>query len=91
MAEAKNMSGHGAWIKFNVVLRSLPQVARIAQQIMHLVRLMGGEPQPLQPEFYPAGVCMVGIEVHHHHDHVSSVLGVFAITEELVIIGIVKL
>src|SRR5713101_3926361 len=90
-AELEDVSRSTAGIQFHIITGPLPEVARIAEQFVHLIRLLGVESEDLEREVHPTGVGMVGVEVHHDQDHVRAVCGALTVTDELIIIDGMKM
>src|SRR4029077_3286912 len=63
--ESEHMRGRALRVKHDVVMPAPPDVALLAQEIMHLVRLLGIELQCVDVEVHPSGLRLVRVEVHH--------------------------
>ena len=66
----EDMSGDKLWVEFNVVPGFLPEITGVAQEVMHLVRLLRINIQVIKRELYPAGLSVMRIEVHNHQNNV---------------------
>src|SRR5215218_30449 len=79
------------WIQRDVMIRTLPSVARACQQIMRLEGLIRRYSELFGRQMQPAGLRMKGIEIYRHQDDVVQVFCCFAIREQLVVVSRVKL
>src|SRR3712207_5998079 len=66
----EDMSGHDVRIQLYVVPCAAPRIARVAQKIMYLVRLVFAETQRLQIHLDPRVVRMLHVHVDDREDHV---------------------
>src|SRR5579875_1700655 len=85
-AHAKNVSGHFLWIELHVIVRALPEVAILGDQIVHLIFLMRFQLKIVQRKIKPAGLPVMGIEVDDDHDDVRTILAHFAVGNDLIVV-----
>src|ERR1700735_3197518 len=63
--QPEHMRGHALRVEHDVVIPAAPDVALLAQQIMHLVGLLGIEFQRAHIHVHPPGLRLMRVEVHH--------------------------
>src|ERR1700716_4357576 len=89
-AHAPPQSEYVRWcaqrVEHDVVMPSPPDVTLVAQQIVHLVRLLGIECQRLDVEVDPPGLRLMRVEVHHGQDDVAGGGVYFQVGDQLLVI-----
>src|SRR5262245_34318456 len=73
-------------IELDIIAGSSPEIARIAEQFVHLIGVVSLKAERLQREINPPSVGMMGIEVDNDQDNVSAVCSALAVTNQLLII-----
>ena len=69
-------------VQLDEIPGTLPDVAVAVHDVVHLQRLIRGDPEPVEIEIDPAGLMVTGVETHHRHHDVGQILGGLAVAEE---------
>src|SRR5262245_47472998 len=88
--DTEYMGGHVGRIELNEVMGAAPNIVRIREQIVQLVRLAGVQFEVLQRKVQPTRLWVLWIEVHHHQDYIAQIVGVLAETDQLRIVHRMK-
>src|SRR3954471_4474938 len=86
---AEDVRGKEARIQLYEVAPAAPAIARLAEEIVYLEGLVGGDAERRRIDVDPGRVCVRDVEVHHHQH--GTVLRPLGVTEYLIIVGRVKL
>ena len=73
-------------VQFHVVPGSVPPVARSSQQVVNLEALVRRKAQPGHVQLDEAPLPVLGIQVHHNHNRVASVLIPLAEAEQRLVV-----
>ena len=87
----ENVPGERCRTQFDVVTRSMPQVALAGEQIFCLVGAVVRNLQLIQWQSHIAELGVMRIEIDDHQDEVGAVVGLLAVADKLVVVGKVKL
>src|SRR4030095_8792185 len=85
-SQAENVGWHHLGMQLDIVPRFMPDIARVAEFIMHLGGLCWIKSQGIEREPDPATMHVIGTQVQHHEDNVGSVCSTLAVAEEFRII-----
>ena len=61
--------------KLHVVGRALPQKPAFAEQVMHLKRVTGVQPDRAQIDGEPTRLSVKAVKIHHDNDYARKVVG----------------
>src|SRR5687767_7458510 len=89
--DTENVRGRVRGVKRNEVARTLPEIARAGEEVVHLIRLLGAYAQVGEFQGQPPRVRVMGIQVHDHQHRVGAVLAALAVGNEGVVVDRVKL
>src|SRR5580765_3319352 len=68
--QAEYVGGHRTGVEGDVVAGSVPEIASAAEEVVRLIRVGGIDPECLERNLHVAGLRVMGVEVHHHDQHV---------------------
>lgn len=77
-------------IQLDIIARAIPQIAAASEKIMHLESLMRIQTKLIKLERHMAGTGMMRIEIHNAYERVGPVAGLFAVADDIIMIGVVK-
>jgi hypothetical protein len=89
-AQTENVTWDRLWVELDIVFRSMPQVARIAEKVVNLVRSGFINAEVRHGQRKPSAVDVMGVEVDHHQDDVGQILGCLGVADELFVIDGMK-
>ncbi len=85
-ATRKMWAGHDVGVELDVVARPVPQVARVAQQVVHLERPVGVEPRARQVRSTQPDCAWCGSRLTTTRTTSSPVLGALAVADQLLVV-----
>ena len=77
-------------VQLDEIPGTLPHVAVAVHDVVHLQRLIRGDPEPVEIELDPAALMVTGVETHHRHHDVGQILGRLAVADEERVVDVVE-
>ena len=88
--DAKDMRRLDLWIQLHVISRPMPEITRIAQEVVHLINIRFHRAKIFQRDVNIRMLDALWIQIHHDQDDVVPRRGHFSVTENGVILSPVE-
>src|SRR5262245_13788141 len=72
-SHTENVCRHRVRVEGDVVARAMPEIVRIAEEIVHLIRCVGIEPELRQRHLDPSGLDVMRVEIHGDEYEVAQI------------------
>lgn len=80
-SDPENVHRHTLRVEFDKVTRSMPNVARAGDQIVHLEGMIGIDVELAEPQIDEARMSVVRTEVYHYQNGVGAIGRLLAVTD----------